>query len=297
MEKEKFSLVWWNTSLAPTAKSRANDEQRLVACRQIDWMVQGLGKDLIVLGEVSDEDIGFICNTCALDGYQLVNSVANIGRSSFDTCFIYNEKTIKVFNLIGITSTKGGSTLKIAQRIDISFGNTKSVFNIFASHWPSRLWCEENHADRSLLGIRLNDSVNEIMQSMDENGNPHIILLGDYNDEPFSESISDHLMATRDRNLVSKRNHLFYNPFWKTMAATREESYICGSYFDKRGKLTQWRTFDQMMFSHAFIAGQEWRLIESGEQILLEPQMHQQVINSTTIFDHFPITCEIEKVN
>jgi hypothetical protein len=295
MENEKFSIAWWNTGLAPMAKSRADDTQRILACAMINWMILELQKDFIALGEVSDADIEFMRGNCAFSGYQLVNAVVDIGRSSFDTCFIYNESKIGIIDTSQITVTKGGRTLKVAQKIDLVFGETRSIFTIFVSHWPSRLWCEENHPDRSLLGMRLYQSANPVPDSSD--AAPHIILLGDYNDEPFSSSLSEHLMASRDRHLVAKRKHLFYNPFWKSLAATTDEPYYCGSYFHKAGELTQWRTFDQIMFSHAFIAGKQWRLLESAEQILATPLFLQQVINAKNIFDHLPVTSEIEKVN
>jgi hypothetical protein len=39
----------------------------------------------------------------------------------------------------------------------------------------------------------------------------HVIILGDFNDEPFDAPLSNHLMATRDRALAGK-SHLLYNP-------------------------------------------------------------------------------------
>jgi hypothetical protein len=44
---------------------------------------------------------------------------------------------------------------------------------------------------------------------------PYIIIPGDFNDEPFDNSLSKKLMASRDRILVGKDNRYFYNPYWR----------------------------------------------------------------------------------
>lgn len=295
MEKENFSLAWWNTSLAPGASSRATSAERMLACGVIDQMIQ-MGLDLIVLCEVSDEDIEHIRQTCVFGSYRMESMITNAGRSSFDTCLIFNNDLVNVLNLTSLMSQKGNRVLKYAQRLDLAVGQSKSLFHLFISHWPSRLWCQEDHADRDHLGLRLRDAVEAIMAESDDS--PHIILLGDYNDEPFAASLGEHLMATRDRNLASRKQHLLYNPFWRNLAASgTDEDYFCGSYFYKSGNITQWHTFDQIIFSHAFVAAKEWRLNESSNNILCQAELLKLVTDQNNCFDHLPVMAEMEKVN
>lgn len=292
MTAEKFSIVWWNTSLAPAAKSRANKDQRDKVCAMINLLTQSMQKDFIVLGEVSGDDIDYIRKNCPLGGFRVDSGIENVGRASFDTCIIYREDKVFISPVGPVISNKGGRVLRVAQRMVVVVAG--SVFHVFISHWPSRLWCAENHADRSHFGLRLRDAVEVVLSDCEVN--PHVILLGDYNAEPFSAALSEHVMATRDRNLVLKRKHLFYNPFWRNLAATTDEPYLCGSYFYKSGEITQWHTFDQIIFSHAFILAQEWRLNEVKSSILNEIEFLRAVLDQNQIFDHLPVMSEIEKV-
>lgn len=171
-------------------------------------------------------------------------------------------------------------------------------FHLFVSHWSSRLWTPENSPQRQLLGTRLRDSVDEILNLYEQD--PYIILLGDYNDEPFDVSLSENLMASRDKAFTARKKHLLYNPFWKNMTdmneADDESQYICGTYFHKGGNITKWRTFDQIMFSHAFVNEQGWYLNERSTGVLLIPQYLEVVKDAKEIFDHMPVLGVVEKV-
>lgn len=293
MAAEKFSISWWNTSLAPSATSRATAEERQHVFAMINRMCQSM--DFIALGEVSEADIDAIRENCTLDGFLIESGIEESGRGSFDTCVIYRRSRTRLRKTTSIIGKKGSSTLRIAQQFDVMVG--ESSFHIFLSHWPSRMWCQENHADRHFLGMRLRSEVEEILN--DETTNPHVILLGDYNDEPFSESLSGQLMATRDRNLVLQRKHLLYNPFWRKLSPSSMDNSgntACGSYFYRSGKITQWHTFDQIIFSHAFIAAKEWRLNELACSIFDEPELLKAVTDRNRRFDHLPVMSEIEKV-
>ena len=148
------------------------------------------------------------------------------------------------------------------------------------------------------LAIRLRERIKSIM---DEEGNAHIVLIGDYNDEPFDHSLSEHLQATRDRALAAVKSHLFYNPFWrhlsrKEVACSEFESIeYAGSYFHRAGNLTQWRTFDQIMFSSSFLGNGDWNLIDKKTVVLDIPAYTAAVLNSNYSFDHLPIMAVIER--
>ncbi|WP_414707841.1 hypothetical protein [Pseudomonas sp. UBA6562] len=133
------------------------------------------------------------------------------GRSRFDTCYLVNTAKIDVIRTTDIVSTKSESTLKIAKRVEIASLVDGTVFHIFVSHWPSRMWCPKNHADRQTYGLRLRDSVEELFAHYKEC--PYVIMLGDYNDEPFAQSLSDQVLASRDVELVRRKRTLLFQPF------------------------------------------------------------------------------------
>lgn len=292
--EERITIAWWNTSLAPSAVGRSDSTQLDIACSVIIYLIRVTGADFIALGEMSTEDLLYISDKCKVDGYTFANGISKAGRSSFDICYVYNSTKIYIFSSKDITSDRGGSTLKVAKKLEVVIGDSKSIFHFYISHWPSRLWCEEHSAKRHLLGIRLRDNIENVMSSEAES--PFIVLLGDYNDEPFNESMSQQLMASRDIELVSRRQHLLYNPFWRYLSKASIESPVSGSYYYKSGEFTRWHTFDQIIFSHAFVADKEWRLDENCQHILEFPDYTKLVQNSSSKFDHLPVIGIIERV-
>ncbi|HEX7893376.1 MAG TPA: hypothetical protein VF447_04230 [Terriglobales bacterium] len=168
--------------------------------------------------------------------------------------------------------------------------------HVFISHWSSRLNVQQFQPERHVLGVRLRDAVNAILE---KESRAKIVLLGDYNDEPFDAPIAEHLMATRDRRLATRRKHLLYNPFWRHMTSCDEgvEPTVSdrGSYFHKAGSVTQWRTFDQMMFSSAFLGSSNWHLNEVNTRVLDVPSFADLVASGDMRFDHLPIIGQIEK--
>ena len=142
--------------------------------------------------------------------------------------------------------------------------------------------------------MRLRDEVDTLISQHDSN--PLFVLLGDYNDEPFDESLSDLLMATRDFALASRKKYLLYNPFWNHLNSTPNQDLPSGSYFYKSGALTQWHTFDQIIFSHAFLEAKQWKLINNQEHVINVPSYLDIVKDKKTIFDHLPFSGIIEQV-
>ena len=292
---ETITVAWWNTSLAPSGNSRGCEDLKRNAAEVIAYLLISSEVDFIALGEISTEDFDYLQSIEAFKDLKFLSGVSKAGRSKFDICYIYNPNKIAILNTENITSVRGNSTLKIAQKINILELQNKTIFTIFASHWPSRLWCEENNADRHVLGIRLRDEVDKVINQSP--APPHIILLGDYNDEPFDKSLSHHLMATRDIELVQKRQHLFYNPYWGHMGQGKNDTpQKGGSYYYKSGEVTRWHTFDQIIYSHAFVSAKTWKLSQKQPYISNVPGLIELVISAASDFDHIPVCGTIEKV-
>ncbi|WP_155254738.1 endonuclease/exonuclease/phosphatase family protein [Pseudomonas corrugata] len=292
---KKLTVAWWNTSLAPSGKSRRCKTLRLGAVEVIAYLLATSKVDFMALGEISIEDLTYLQSIELFKDLGFRSGISAAGRSQFDICYIYNPERVSISKTENITSEKGTSTLKIAQRIDIIEKQSGTLFQIFASHWPSRLWCHKNHADRDVLGIRLRDEIDKIIKS--SLTPPHIILLGDYNDEPFDQSLSAQVMATRDIELVQKRKHLLYNPYWGQMGQVKSgQSHRRGSYYYKGGLTTRWHTFDQIIYSHAFVSAKKWKISDDNTHLSEVPGLAELVISPKSKFDHIPVCGIIEKV-
>lgn len=295
----RMSFAWWNTSLSPLGRRRATPEQKAVAQNIISYLIKYLQVDCLGLGEVTTEDVDDLLTQKELTNYEFYDGTLKTGRLQFDTGILYCKDKLQLINSQSLISTRGSHSLKIANRVDFLAVNAEKPFHVFVSHWPSRLWCEKNGADRHLLGVRLRESIEELYKFY--GGPPHAILLGDFNDEPFDASLSEQLLAARDRKLVRRNPLLLYNPFWRCLGepiphvpGTRCLSYS-GSYFHASGIDTQWRTFDQIIFSSAFLGQSEWQLNENYTQILQFQPFTDFVCKPNEIFDHFPVISVIER--
>lgn len=222
----------------------------------IDYLVLQLEIDFCALGEVSEQDIENIRKHLMGSAYEVVSGIKSVGRSKFSTCILFN--TLKLNCDLGGHEIvlQENSKYRLAQRIFLTTTNPDTVFHIFLSHWPSRLNLAANDPLRSIFGDRPRQRINEIFE---EDKDSKIVLMGDYNDEPFDNSLSNCLRATRDRDLIKKRPNLLYNPFWRhlchpeivakpTESRTQPQSW--GTYFHSAGTLFRWQTFDQMFFPH-----------------------------------------------
>ncbi len=82
----------------------------------------------------------------------------------------------------------------------------------------------------------------------------NVLLMGDFNDEPFSSSLLEYLNASYDRNYVlsqkSVEKVVLYNCAWEGLATAKP-----GSYFYEKGKVTNWSMLDQIVVSPALLSG------------------------------------------
>ena len=298
----RLSFVWWNTSLSPAGKDRATDEQRQFVCSMVDFILNKVQVDFLALGEITEKDVEAIIQNCKLSGIDLEFDFSKVGRTKFDTCFLYRRE--KLFLVEGgsrlITSPKGNRIFKIAQQVDFIIPNCDKPLHVFISHWPSWSQCNENSADRHSLGKSLRNAVEDAGSESGILANA--ILLGDYNDEPFHASLAEQLMATRDRAFAKRKPYLFYNPFWRHLGYSKLSSPenldegSGGSYYYKNGEITRWRTFDQIIFSSAFLGNINWHLNEEMTGILDFEEYRVKMMDNKEIFDHFPVIGVIDEV-
>lgn len=289
---KKLSFAWWNTSLSPLAKSRASENDRNIAIQVIRHLLFIEKIDFLVLSEIAFEDFSAFQQLSDLQSYEIKSGVLKKGRITFDTCFIYNPtKVIIVEKIIEIDKGAGDREMKIAQKLILRTPISKQPFNLFVSHWASRIWCPENSPYRQSLGMLLRNEVDNILK----NNSEFIILLGDYNDEPFDNSLAWHLMATRDKALLKRKQKLLYNPFWQHLTYSDSHLNYAGTHYYKNGEITKWRTFDQIIVSSAFI-NSELQINEAATGIVHIPYYLKQVKDGKTNFDHLPIKATIEKV-
>jgi hypothetical protein len=280
-------------------RARATAAERVVAFNVIRALIEVSRVDCLALGEVTARDLDELIQCEWLRDYDFFDGTLRERRLQFDTGLLYRRKTLRIGDTATIIASRGSQNLRVANRIDLYVAGVTRPLHVFVSHWPSRLWCQEHSADRHLLGVRLRDAITDIRQTGSQP--PNAILLGDYNDEPFDQSLAEQLLASRDRELVRKRSDLFYNPFWSHLGerhSSTDQNHdrrICGSYYYSRGGVTRWHTFDQIIFSSSFLGEGDWHLNDTQTYIVRLPVIVESVVSTASIFDHLPVVAKIER--
>jgi hypothetical protein len=291
-----MKVAWWNTSLAPVAVSgRATEATKVVAAGVIGELLQSF--DLIGLCELSESEIQWLQLECADKGFTVISGVGTLNRSITDTCVIARDSMLKAGNSVSIRKYIEGRGQKIAQRVEFVHADG-TFFVIFVSHWPSLLTYNKGTSQRDDYGYALRSLVDEIL---DADENARVILMGDYNDEPFDRPMADKLRASRDRHRVLHSERVLYNPFWHRIGSDR--NYLrdqhsigfCGTHFFAADKVDRWRTFDQIIVSKGLLSPQDWHLDESSVQVIDIPAYSALVLNPDEKFDHFPVGIALKR--
>ncbi|WP_153066847.1 endonuclease/exonuclease/phosphatase family protein [Xanthomonas arboricola] len=298
--KEYMGLAWWNTGISPNRKkSRASDDEWIIASEVFTRLAAA--NHLIGLGEISSADLlelKKLVNPEILGLFEFSGASSKSGRSYFDTCIAYRKDLVSVIKSDDLQLFVGNRVYRIAQYFELVLTTGSQSLHVLISHWPSRINMPPSDPVRTQLGASLREKIKDLHVI---DGKAQVVLLGDYNDEPFAESISEALLATRDRDLARKKSNLVYNPFWRHLSAYVHESvetspYDKGTYYFRKGHLTKWHTFDQMMFSKALLVGEgDWKLNESDTRIMVDVDFYNVVTVKRTIFDHFPIVSRFER--
>ncbi len=295
----KLTLIWWNTSLAPLSNTPASEIHLNIVCSVLEWFVEQLQADFIALGEINDDYFNYLEQNCNISGFQWLNLSSRDKRITFDTCVLVREDKLQILDTQNLIVHRAANSAKIGQKLIVAIADYDKHLHIFLSHWTNIRDC--NEADRQHLGIRLRDEVNAILYT---DGSTPVILLGDYNAEPFADSLTIGLESTRDVVRARKKPLLLYNPFWRHLGEARTYKQgvdttvknRCGSYYYKSGSITRWHTFDQMLFSSCFIGGSDWHLNEELTGIIDNvPELFNWVMDAKQKFDHLPIISVLEK--
>lgn len=99
--------------------------------------------------------------------------------------------------------------------------------HVFVNHWPSRRSDEETEYKRIAVAKVLKQKIEEIATTYP---NPAIIIMGDFNADPRSESIA------------TLMHHRLYNPMTQLLSPKNGSAHYKG----------KWRLYDQIILSHNF---------------------------------------------
>lgn len=288
-----LSIIWWNVGLSPPRSSTRNKAsfEKIEKVSEIIGIFISKNYDLICLGEVSKEDmrkLSVILNLEELK-YSYIEGADKQGSLYFDTAVIYSNKLVAqrqsndsycFHEVLNITDR---NSVKLFERYIFRIQDVDDDIVLYLSHWPSQL--RNSEIQTTHIAISLKNQIREILEEQ-----RNVILMGDYNLEPYDKCIVNYLGSSRSKDEVKRNKTMLYNPCWKLLVPNGNDT-TCGSYYYAQGNYHKWQILDQCMFSRSFLE-KPWFFDDNLVSIIDINKLYDsnEGINPS---DHWPISCTI----
>jgi predicted extracellular nuclease len=214
-DRLKKELKGWTRSVL---NKKLNQLARVIA-----FMNNQKGPDLLGVCEVENKDVlkdlvAVLHATLPHRRYKIAHS-DTADKRGIDVAFIYDSSLFsadKIFNRVII---KRNATRDLLQ---VNFSTIKgNALVVIGNHWPSRLGgAYESEPFRIIAGETLAYWHERILEIKGED--TPIVVLGDFNDEPFDRSLSEYGLSEREnrrvKSLRSRKPYLL-NLMWPLMGA------------------------------------------------------------------------------
>jgi endonuclease/exonuclease/phosphatase family metal-dependent hydrolase len=151
-----------------------------------------------------------------------------------DVAMLYNPATFKVISSLPLQVSLPDSDLTRDILYVKGKLNSGEILHVFINHWPSRREGSEISAAKRMAAANVLRAKIDTLQILEKN--PKILIMGDFNDEPADNSITQGLKALTPDEAITKNNlySLLYPEFKKGE----------GTLFYK-----DWDLFDQIIVS------------------------------------------------
>lgn len=294
-------FAWWNVALspsAPQAKTKASAETYPIICGHVESLMKESSCDFLALCEVSEADVRYLSEHLDLDNITVLDLTQKVGRTRFDIVVIYKNSKIKVRHNRTLSKPLTGNTVKAAQLVEVENIDDSKTIYVYLCHWASRL-NGDGEAKRIAAANMVYNSASEFM-----NEGSDVIIMGDFNDNPYDESLHHCLKASRCHDAVKKYpTEFFYNPFWRSIVSEYKYShagvkntYRSGSHKFKQFLGTIWHSYDQIVVSGSFLSNGYWHLNEYRTQVMAPTEILTHFEDNKHFIDHLPIVCEITRI-
>ena len=323
MFMDRYFLAWWNLENLfdiENAEGRSDKLNRTISNELKGWtspvlhqklanlasiinqMNDGQGPDLLGVCEVENKRvIELLLSSLSLKKrrYKVIHQDMKDERG-IDIAFIYDDKVFgldKKPNLFSVEIMKRHATRNILQ---VNFKTRKKGNRVvlIGNHWPSRSGGQyESEPFRMLAGETLSYWMKRI-QSIYGDTVP-VLVMGDFNDEPFNRSLTEYALSVRQLHKVIKgRNPYLYNLMYPLLNAGS------GTIAFDSGCLL----IDQIMVSKGMVLSEEAVGIDcstiriesfpemvnrSGEPVRFGRPSQKSSFNLKGFSDHLPVTAVI----
>lgn len=304
-------FAWWNTGVAPPwIESRASLEHRAEVRRIVEHLISNDGCGLIGLGEVRRESIlDWVPSHQRADWAEIRDLSAS--RNDFDLGLLFDRGRLDAVDHLWVRARHAGNDVRagLVVLFKTTANATPGYFVVVLAHWRADMGdIADAAARRSRAAQQLRGA---ICKQLDANGGgavPHVLMLGDFNAEPFDPEFREDLPTSRLRGFVQNHSRragtddlMLYNASWRVvgerypwMGSTAPS--LAGTYWTKQKLPTTWRTFDQVLVSGSLLGTSGWVFREDELRIGVNDEVFEPASAKflSPSMDHLPIFGQLD---
>ncbi|OBU28964.1 endonuclease/exonuclease/phosphatase family protein [Photobacterium kishitanii] len=194
-------FAWWNVALSPSVKNTKRhlpSDAHSTICHHVNKLLLDKSCDFLALCEVSNADYMYFNEHLDLDIFSILDLTCKVGRTRFDILVIYKKSKIRVTHKHSISKSLTGQTVKAAQLVEVENLNDSKIIYIYLCHWASRLNGDSESRRIAAANLVYTYASNNMELGID------VIVMGDFNDNPYDNSVHKVLKANRCHDAVKK---------------------------------------------------------------------------------------------
>ena len=317
-----YYAAWWNVeNLFDTENStkRSDKLQRTLANELRGWNETILSKKVnqlaSIINRMNEEKGPDLLGICEVENRSVVDrlkeKIESVSHRNYDVihadtqdergidvAFLYDKTKFGVEpgKVFFHTIVKRVATREIVQ-VNFKSKATGNRLVLVGNHWPSRSGGQlESEPFRLIAGETLayfNERIQEV-----HGENTAVMIMGDFNDEPFNRSIIGHALGTPDRDKVTHAKTLprLYNLMWSFAVKARGTFYFDGfNLLDQimvsRGMLNSEGKFGIDPDSPQILDFEEIK--KNGKPRKFGRPSESQGVDEQGFSDHYPIAIKI----
>jgi exonuclease III len=306
-------IFFWNCGVAPLNTSSPSSENINLVGDFINDLFENHKADIIVMCEINNSSINEIVKRISSKNVKSVPLVSKASSYAYFDMIALTKDSIEIKEHAYIRKNNQseqqekieldddympsrGRTMKAGIDIVCEMSGIPDQFHIIASHWSSKSngFSEEN---REESGERLKEYVSALTSNKRQ-----VILVGDYNDNPNSISISKKLGAYVNRHYASIDKKRIYNPSLSFSSPhypyrNGEEQHFHGTWLStdstvRTNQSTSCQVLDQVMVTASFIKSGPWHLDEKETKVVYNDGIIKMLYSGD--IDHLPIMAKID---
>ena len=317
----EYFIAWWNLeNLFDTFDSPTRPDwlQRQLARELVGWdetvVDLKIGQLAAIITQMNHGHGPDILGVCEIESQgvfeKLRDALAPLGRNyalahhdtadrrGIDIAFMYDDDTFRFEQSFDYVVRKRNATRDLFQ-VNLKIRASDQDLVLVGNHWPSRLGGQYESEPYRIIAAETLSYWHERIKEYMGNDVP-IVVMGDFNDEPFNRSLRQYALSTQSRaKVIRSRNARLFNLMWPLMGQA------LGSHFFNNfpGMLDQFLVSKSLLLQSAPVKAR----LDSA-RIIRFPEMRKGSYEVPRRFsrpssrsydpvgysDHFPISMMIE---